>query len=120
MSREALEAAKAAKEFAKELASLGLTPDDGNQLTDFFVGTNVRETFNGGAGIDTVSYAQSTAGVQINLADNVVESRGYAAGDSLISIENIIGSTKGDNILGSSGANVIHGNGGDDVIDGNG
>lgn len=116
MSREALEAAK----FAKELAKLGLRANDGDPATDFFVATGAAETFNGGAGADTVSYAASTDRVFINLSDATPELRGFAQGDRLISIENIVGSKSGDNILGSSGTNIIHGNQGNDVIDGNG
>ena len=116
MSKAALEAAK----LAKELAKVGIRPNDADTSTDFFIATSARETFNGGSGEDTVSYANSTSRVFVNLSDTFAENNGFAAGDTLISIENIVGSKFDDNILGSTGANIIHANNGNDVVDGGG
>ena len=60
MSREVLEAAK----LAKELAKLGIRPNDDDASTDFFIATSARETFNGvetvmlnaGDGTDILQY----------------------------------------------------------------
>ena len=80
---------------------------------------------NGGAGIDTANYAQSNAGVSIELGVNVTG--GHAQGDQLISIENLTGSGFSDVLTGNSFANVLAGGadvdilsgaGGDDQLDG--
>jgi Ca2+-binding RTX toxin-like protein len=91
----------------------------------FYTGTSA-ETFNGGSGFDTLYYYTSVAGVNINLATNVV-SAGDAQGDSVTGIENIYGSSIGNNVLigdlnnnylaGFAGNDTISGGAGDDTID---
>jgi serralysin len=72
----------------------------------------------GGAGNDTVDYSLSDYAHVINLDTNV-NVNGHANGDSLTSIENVLGSTtRGDNITGNSGANLLSGQGGNDWLDG--
>lgn len=56
----------------------------------------------------------------MNLSDTFAENNGFAAGDTLINIENIVGSKYDDNILGSTGADILHANHGNDVVDGGG
>ncbi len=79
------------------------------------------ETFNGGAGIDTLD-ASSTGvlldTVTVNLgAGTRVVSGGQS--ETLISIENYIGSTGGsETIIGSGSANVLTGGSGNNIIDG--
>ena len=114
--KDRLEAAK----FLKELAKIGIRPNDTDPLTDYFEATARAESFNGGSGTDTALYRGSTAGVTVNLGDTSVEAGGFAAGDRLVSIENIVGSKSGDTIYGTGGANSFHGYDGDDVIFGNG
>jgi Ca2+-binding RTX toxin-like protein len=87
------------------------------------------ETVDGGAGTDTVSYTWSTLGVTVDLGRVTAQSGGYAAGDVLLSIENVTGSATAGNLLtGEGGANhlvggesadTISGGGGDDTIAGN-
>lgn len=115
MSRQALEAAK----FAKILAQHGIS-DDGTD--DVYIATAAVETFRGNAGRDTVSYHQSTSGVVVGIFANdaAAGQGGFAAGDDLINIENVIGSQYGDEIYGDQRANTIVGLGGDDEIYGNG
>ena len=104
---------------------------DGN---DTLIGGAGNDTLDGGAGIDTVSYLESASGVTINLSTNV--NRGGDAGgidnngDSLINIENIIGSngldgdtssTRGaDNITGNDLDNQLEGLRGNDSLSGKG
>jgi Ca2+-binding RTX toxin-like protein len=71
------------------------------------------------AGIDTVFYGDSTAGVGVNLATGRGVG-GSAEGDTLISIENVFGSNFNDTLTGTSGANQLHGQDGNDVIKGGG
>ena len=73
------------------------------------------------AGIDTASYAMSDEGVAVNLGDSDAETGGYAAGDVLSGVENLIGSAHKDTLTGDSGDNVIEGGaGGDDITGGAG
>lgn len=90
------------------------SPDDGVNVLD------------GGAGIDTVSYAASTAAVTVDLLAGT-GSGGAAAGDWLIRIENVFGSALDDGLFGNNvanrlaglaGADNIHGGNGNDILSG--
>ncbi len=63
----------------------------------------------GGAGVDTVSYAYSTSGVTVNLATGQ-NSGGYAQGDILRNIENVMGSSYNDYIVGDARLSLYGGN----------
>lgn len=101
--------------------TLGVTFGDidaggGNDRLVSGLGAN---TLDGNSGIDTVDYSQSTAGVTVDLALTTAQvSAGYASGDILRGIENLVGSAHADQITGDAGVNIITGNGGNDVIDG--
>lgn len=116
MSLAALEAAK----FAKILAQHHLKPTELGANADYFIATNSTETFNGGSGRDTVSYHKSTTGVNVNLFDSGAETGGFARGDTLQFIENVIGSNYSDTLIGGSGTNILAGLGGNDTIHGSG
>ena len=84
-----------------------------------FVATDGKDTFTGKAGADWVSYAGSTAaGVTVDLG-TPANNRGWAAGDTLTSIQNIIGSAQGDKLTGNGEPNVLRGGDGDDRLVGN-
>ena len=70
------------------------------------------DTWNGGAGTDTVDFSVITysSGTHIDLG------AGNVGGEILLSFENVIGSQGNDSITGSSSANVIDGQGGNDTI----
>jgi Ca2+-binding RTX toxin-like protein len=91
---------------------------------DTLIGGTGANLLDGGAGTDTASYAGSAFGMLVAISgsnsNGVALSLGSTDGDSLISIENIIGSNFADNISGSAIANVISGGGGDDFISGDG
>ena len=72
-------------------------------------------SFDGGAGTDTVSYAavSSTTGVNVDLALGVA----WGGGD-LSGIENLVGSAYGDTLTGDSGANTLTGGAGYDNLEG--
>ena len=63
--------------------------------------------------IDTASYAGSSEGVRVDLAAGIA-SGGDADGDTLLNIENLIGSANADTLAGDGGANRIDGGGGAD------
>lgn len=96
---------------------------------DFFVGSaGGRERYFGGAGIDTVSYFQSTSGVSASIRNGPVidgeqagyGTRGDAARDLYFSIENFIGSNHDDSLTGNNLVNQLNGLAGDDFIFGYG
>ena len=58
--------------------------------------------------------------VRVNLAPGATLNGGHATGDTLISIEGLIGSAYGDNLFGNDEANELRGGGGGDMLFGNG
>lgn len=80
---------------------------DGN---DTLIGALGPDVLSGGTGTDTVSYAGSTMGVKVNLAMGS-GSGGDAAGDRLLDVENVIGSSHDDVIevgnASAAGFNVL-------------
>ncbi len=84
------------------------------------------DQIDGGKGSDTVNYGLSMRGVSIDLSKAIVKGRGAAAGDTLVSIENVIGSTtasntirgnrKDNDISGSAKRDKLYGGAGDDVF----
>lgn len=88
---------------------------------DTFHGGRGSDLFDGGDGTDIISYENSNAAVQVNLATNSFAG-GEATGDEAQSnVEGLIGSAYGDTLTGTdstTAGNVIDGRGGDDVIDG--
>ena len=70
---------------------------------------------NGGAGLDTATYAASGAGVNVSLMTGTA-SGGDAEGDTLISIERLTGSASDDTLEGNGGTNVLTGGSGIDTV----
>ena len=68
-------------------------------------------------GIDTASYAASDAGVNLNLLTGK-GSGGHAEGDTLLEIENLVGSTFADTLIGDLQSNVLDGGSGNDTLTG--
>jgi Ca2+-binding RTX toxin-like protein len=86
---------------------------------DTLVGGLGADILDGGIGIDIADYSGSTAGVSVNL-QNGKGTGGAAQGDTLASIENVVGSAFVDNLVGSSAANVLNGGAGNDTLNGGG
>ena len=84
---------------------------------DILVGRSGADTLDGGDGIDTVSYAASATAVKVSLATGIAGG-GDASGDTLIKIENVVGSDFGDKLVGSALDNRLEGGKGADVLDG--
>ena len=107
----------------------------GRAGTDTLIGGAGADSLSGGAGDDTASYADSTAGVSVNLTLGT-GTGGDAEGDVLDSIEDLVGSDfddflranghnneldggLGNDILfGSAGADILTGGAGADDLDG--
>jgi Ca2+-binding RTX toxin-like protein len=101
------------------VGGLGTNGFDGNDKlyggagNDFFLGIGTgNDLFDGGDGVDTVSYAGSNAGIRMRLdppsplPQANFAFAGQAVGDSYNSIENVIGTQFADRIVGLSEQNV--------------
>lgn len=77
------------------------------------------DQLSGGDGIDIVTYSSSDQAVSVTLETGTGQG-GYAEGDVLTSIENLLGSDYDDILSGNSRANRIEGREGNDEIRGNG
>ena len=83
---------------------------------DFIKMGSGNDTIDGGAGSDQISYFNSTAGIDIDLAAGTA-SGGYANGDTLTRLEKVTGSNNhGDALRGTGGSNTLRGKGGDDTF----
>ena len=89
----------------------------GGNADVLFGGTGINR-LDGGGGDDTASYRDSTSGVTVDLRNTGQQNIGQTRFDTLISIENVIGSDLDDTLTGDDGANVFTGGGGGDVING--
>jgi Ca2+-binding RTX toxin-like protein len=84
------------------------------------------DTLNGGAGadilqgswgVDTADYSTSADGVNVSIASGI-GSGGDAEGDTLLAIENVLGSAVNDTLTGDINANFLNGLAGDDTLNG--
>ncbi|WP_052710384.1 beta strand repeat-containing protein [Azospirillum thiophilum] len=107
-------------DLANRLAGAG--GDDslsGGAGNDTLIGGAGADTLDGGTGTDTASYATAAAGVVVDLASGT-GTAGEAAGDVLLSIENLTGSGYADTLTGDGGANLLDGGAGNDSLSGGG
>ncbi len=89
----------------------------GNGGNDTLVGGANAELLDGGADIDTASYANSAVAVTVDLRLSTAQvSAGDANGDTLTGIENLTGSAQADSLHGNSGDNVLTGLAGADAL----
>jgi Ca2+-binding RTX toxin-like protein len=82
---------------------------------DIIMGSGGGDTIDGGADSDTANYANSDAAVTVSLATGVGLG-GFAEGDKLSNIENLIGSKFADRLTGDAGDNLLNGGAGDDNL----
>ena len=89
----------------------------GGSGDDTLTGGAGDDTLDGGDGNDTATYAAAKAGVTVNLglagAQLVNAALGY---DTLVNIENVIGSRYNDTLTGDAGNNLLTGGAGDDSL----
>ena len=99
----------------------------GEEGDDVFFSAGFNNYFNGGSGIDTISFeaqddepSLSGRGVLVDLSSGTAQTRGTNYRETLVSIENAAGSGASDTIYGSYVANKLWGDGGNDLLDGRG
>ena len=85
--------------------------------SDTLVGGSGSDLLDGGTGADRADYSASGSGVTVNLATGVA-SGGDAAGDTLVGIENLTGSSFADSLTGGSSGNVLDSGAGNDTLAG--
>ena len=84
-------------------------PRVGSESNPYLATANA-DPFNGSGSRDWVSYANSNEGVNIDLNNNpATVSKGWAEGDTLSGIDNLIGSRHVDTLSGNSGPNTLRG-----------
>jgi Ca2+-binding RTX toxin-like protein len=84
---------------------------------DYIEGGYGFEYLDGGLGNDTASYSYYDGGVNANLTTGVVSFPGNSTRtDTLVNIENLIGSGGNDNLYGNAENNRLSGSGGNDTL----
>lgn len=111
-------------------ANNGLMGGNGNDILnggsgdDWLVGGTGNDLLNGGAGIDFADYRNkvgaigATAGVKVNLTLTGAQNTGGAGSDTLVSIENLIGTDFNDTLTGNGSDNKVEAAGGNDQLNG--
>ncbi|MCU0826986.1 MAG: Hint domain-containing protein [Tabrizicola sp.] len=94
----------------------GVDSLEGGSGNDTLIGGGSGDSLIGGAGFDVVDYSASAGAVTVNLADTLAESGGDAAGDTILSVEGIVGSNQADSLVGNDGDNLLSGGDGADTI----
>ncbi|MDH4871835.1 calcium-binding protein, partial [Pseudomonas sp. BN515] len=100
------------------LLSGGAANGTGNALNNVIYAGAGNNVLNGGAGVDTASYAFATAGVNANLALTTAQTTGGSGSDTLLAFENLTGSAFNDTLTGNAAANVLIGGAGTDRLTG--
>ena len=99
---------------------LGVVPARVGSESNPFLATVNPDTFEGSVDNDWVSYEEAPPGVEVDL-DTPARNSGWAAGDTLSGINNLIGSRYDDTLRGNSGDNILRGGArGDDLYGGTG
>jgi Ca2+-binding RTX toxin-like protein len=91
----------------------------GGAGNDILSGGAGADVLAGGGGNDTATYANSSAGVTINIEAGTATG-GDATGDTFTSIENLTGSAQNDTLTGDGNANILTGGAGNDTLSGGG
>ncbi|NKC34631.1 hypothetical protein HEQ75_27550, partial [Roseomonas sp. BU-1] len=89
----------------------------GGSGADTLVGGSGADSMAGGSGSDWVDYSGSVDGISVNLKD-AVQALGDAQDDTLVGVENVLGSAAADFIRGDAAANQLIGGAGNDSLQG--
>lgn len=92
---------------------------DGGVGNDTLIGALGNDLLDGGDGLDTADYSASIDGVTVNLLVTAAQQVSEATGlDTLLRIENLVGSAFDDNLTGTSSQNALLGGLGNDTLSG--
>ncbi|MBL8638662.1 MAG: type I secretion C-terminal target domain-containing protein, partial [Alphaproteobacteria bacterium] len=100
---------------------VGLAGNDslsGGAGNDTLIGGDGNDYMDGGLGVDTASYAGTSAGVTVSLLTTAAQNTVGAGTDTLTGIENLLGSSYNDTLTGDANANTIEGGLGNDTLNG--
>ncbi|HLD65644.1 MAG TPA: M10 family metallopeptidase C-terminal domain-containing protein [Pseudomonas sp.] len=97
--------------LASGTANLG-----GNGLNNILYAGAGNNVLDGAAGIDTASYTYAASAVTASLATSAAQATGGSGSDTLLNIENLIGSNYGDSLTGNAASNVLNGGLGNDTL----
>ncbi|MDD2780867.1 calcium-binding protein [Sulfuricurvum sp.] len=90
----------------------------GNTLNNVIYTNSGNNILDGGSGADTVSYAYSTAGVNVDLSITASQNTIGSGLDTIINFENLYGSQYNDTLYGNSLSNTLYGDKGNDSLNG--
>lgn len=90
----------------------------GGNRQDMLVGGDGDDYIDGGAGSDNISYHTASTGVTVNLSITGAQNTQGGGIDTLLNVENILGSNYNDHLTGNAANNRFQSMGGNDVIDG--
>ncbi len=91
----------------------------GSRDNETIINTRRDDIIDGGGGVNTISYAKSTRGVEVDLSmEDIAQDTKGAGIDELSGFDNIIGSRVGDILRGSDFDNVLNGGRGNDTLTG--
>ncbi|MDD5084397.1 MAG: calcium-binding protein, partial [Candidatus Moranbacteria bacterium] len=90
----------------------------GNSLSNNIYAGAGDNILDGDAGNDNLSYAYATSGISVNLGITTAQDTIGSGIDTILNIENLIGSDYNDNLIGNSGANILVGRKGSDSLNG--
>lgn len=94
---------------------LGNDNISGGDGDDTISGGAGRDALDGGLGFNTVTYAEATRSMQVDLAKGTATGEGR---DTLANFQRVIGSAQADALLGDANANFLRGMDGDDTLNG--
>jgi Ca2+-binding RTX toxin-like protein len=81
----------------------------------FYIDNGAAGAYDGGAGIDTLSFAKATSAVKASLATTAVQTTGIGS-MSFANFEAVVGTAYADSLTGSGLANTLTGGGGADTL----
>ncbi len=100
------------------ILSTGTASLTGNTLNNVLYAGSGNNVLNGSTGTDTASFAYAGAAVTASLAITAAQATGGSGSDTLLNIENLIGSNYNDSLTGNTLANTLTGGLGNDVLNG--
>jgi serralysin len=98
---------------------IGADTLNGGAGNDLLRGGAGNDSIHGGIGTDSATYDNAASGVTVSLSVATAQVTGGAGTDTLVSIENLTGSSFADRLTGNNVANQLYGMGGGDSLVGN-